>query len=94
MLHWVEIGGPEVQEPARRGYGSALLEQGIIFTLGGTVDLRFPPKGVRCRIELPLNAKYGGPGLTSGSTATLSTQLPDQRRVDGRLSEAWHAQRR
>jgi two-component sensor histidine kinase len=56
LVDWAEHGGPEVQEPERRGFGSALLEQGIIFTLGGTVDLRFPPEGVRCRIELPLNA--------------------------------------
>ncbi|MGH6894964.1 MAG: sensor histidine kinase [Geminicoccaceae bacterium] len=56
MLHWAELGGPEVQEPQRRGFGSTLLEQGIISTLGGTVDLRFPPEGVRCQIELPVSA--------------------------------------
>ena len=48
---WQESGGPAVQQPKRRGFGSQLLERGM--PLGGTVQLNFHPAGVQCHICLP-----------------------------------------
>jgi two-component sensor histidine kinase len=48
-----------VTPPSRRGFGSRLLEQGLPRELGGGVDLRFLPEGLRCAIRLPLSAKVG-----------------------------------
>jgi two-component sensor histidine kinase len=50
----VESGGPPVTEPARRGFGSRLLERGLARELGGSTVVRYPPEGVVCEIAIPL----------------------------------------
>lgn len=47
-LCWSEQGGPPVTPPARRGFGSRLIERTITDTFGGDVALRFAPEGVTC----------------------------------------------
>jgi PAS domain S-box-containing protein len=58
MLHieWREQGGPPVAEPAQRGFGSRLLEGGIAAELGGRTRLIFAPEGLRCELDIPLEA--------------------------------------
>ena len=53
-LVWAEKGGPPVQAPARKGFGSRLIERGIAAELRGSVQLAFEPGGVVCTIEAPL----------------------------------------
>lgn len=53
-LSWTEEGGPPVLPPARRGFGSRMIERGLAAELGGTVELLFRPEGVICRIDAPL----------------------------------------
>ena len=53
-IFWRERGGPAVQPPGRRGFGSQLLEKGL--SPGGTVRLDFRPDGVECHMSLPLIA--------------------------------------
>jgi PAS domain S-box-containing protein len=55
-VEWSESGGPTVTAPGRRGFGSRLLEQGLAAELDGRVKLEFRPDGVRCRMELPMQA--------------------------------------
>jgi PAS domain S-box-containing protein len=54
-LEWRESGGPAVTAPARRGFGSRLVERGLAGELGGTVQLNFEPSGVVCVIEAPMD---------------------------------------
>lgn len=49
-LRWKETGGPPVKPPARRGFGTRLVERCIERDLQGQCDLAFQPDGVRCRI--------------------------------------------
>ena len=49
---WRKRGGPAVEPPRRRGFGSQLLERGM--PAGGTVKLDFQSEGLECRICLPL----------------------------------------
>jgi PAS domain S-box-containing protein len=58
-LDWIERDGPPVAPPTRRGFGSTLLERVLGGQLGGTVDVSYPPEGVRVRIQAPI-AKPGG----------------------------------
>jgi two-component sensor histidine kinase len=51
---WQELHGPRVITPARRGLGSKLIEDALVYESGGTVTLRFAPSGVRCEIDIPL----------------------------------------
>jgi PAS domain S-box-containing protein len=53
---WKEQGGPRVKRPARRGFGSRLIEQGLGPDLGGTAELAFEPDGLRCTIVASLDA--------------------------------------
>lgn len=56
-LVWHETGGPPVAgPPARRGFGTRLLERGLARELGGTVALDFRPAGVVCEITAPVPA--------------------------------------
>lgn len=50
-LEWIESDGPPVTPPTRRGFGSTLLERLLGGQLGGTVDVTYPPEGVRVRIQ-------------------------------------------
>jgi PAS domain S-box-containing protein len=53
-IQWVEIGGPPVEAPARRGFGSLVVERNLARALDAAVDLRFDAEGVTCRINIPV----------------------------------------
>jgi two-component sensor histidine kinase len=53
-LAWREHGGPPVQPPARRGFGSRLIERGLAHELDGRVRLDYARDGVVCAIDMPL----------------------------------------
>jgi two-component sensor histidine kinase len=54
---WREVGGPEVVEPARRGFGTRFIERGVAREFDGTVDMAFGPTGLVCRLRIPLSLK-------------------------------------
>jgi two-component system, chemotaxis family, CheB/CheR fusion protein len=60
-LTWAETGGPPVQAPARRGFGSRLIEEGLAHELDGTVRLDFDVGGVKCAIVAPLSPTESQP---------------------------------
>src|SRR3546814_4628704 len=51
-LMWRESGGPAVQPPSRRGFGTMLLERSLKSD-GGTVQGDYAPEGVTWKITLP-----------------------------------------
>jgi PAS domain S-box-containing protein len=57
LLHlvWTEHGGPAVETPRRRGFGTRLIERGIASELGGEVALEHRPEGLRCEMRVPLD---------------------------------------
>ncbi len=55
-LTWEEVGGPPVQTPTRRGFGSRMIERGLAVELQGTARIDFRPTGVVCAIDAPLAA--------------------------------------
>ena len=52
-LDWIESGGPPVTPPARRGFGSTVIERSIPYELDGNVDISYEPQGVRAELTLP-----------------------------------------
>lgn len=54
-LCWAESGGPPVAMPARKGFGSRLIERGLSGAVGGETVVDFAPDGVICRISAPLS---------------------------------------
>lgn len=58
-ITWREQGGPPVAPPARRGFGSNLLQNGLARELGGSVMLSFNPSGLCCTMRFAMSAKLG-----------------------------------
>ncbi|MDB5431651.1 MAG: signal transduction histidine kinase [Caulobacter sp.] len=59
-LSWSETGGPPVEPPTRRGFGSRLIERGLAQDLDGEVSMDYAPGGLVCRITMPLLLGRGG----------------------------------
>jgi two-component sensor histidine kinase len=55
-VEWKERGGPIVEAPAKRGFGSRLIERGLAAELDGKVVMDFQPEGLVCRIEARLKS--------------------------------------
>jgi two-component sensor histidine kinase len=53
-LVWQETEGPPVREPARRGFGTRLIERSLANDLNGQVRIEFAPTGVLCSVDAPL----------------------------------------
>ena len=62
-LTWDERGGPPVDPPTRRGFGSRLIERGLRHELGGNVALDFAPKGLQLRHGRAASRRPGLSGL-------------------------------
>jgi PAS domain S-box-containing protein len=50
-LRWAETGGPQVQEPSRRGFGSKIIKQ-MIGQLRGEVRFDWNPQGLVCEMTV------------------------------------------
>ena len=50
-LVWREHGGPPVETPPARGFGSKLIERGLASALNGSAVLTFAREGVVCRVD-------------------------------------------
>ena len=71
ILNWVEGDGPPVVVPAKRGFGTTLIERGIAHDLSGEAHLDFLPGGVQATLRAVLRgtdlAATGA--LTSGAAS-------------------------
>ncbi len=56
-LSWTECGGPVVAKPLRQGFGTRLISEGLGFELDGDVRIDYLPAGVRCDIDVPMDAR-------------------------------------
>ena len=53
-LLWEERGGPAVEPPAEKGFGTRLIERACTYELEGEVELDYPPEGLRCEMGFSL----------------------------------------
>ncbi|OBZ92510.1 histidine kinase [Pararhizobium polonicum] len=53
-LTWTEVGGPPVDEPTRRGFGSILIERSLDKVMGSSVKVEYLPAGLTAIVRLPL----------------------------------------
>lgn len=56
VLQWRETGGPPVQPPRTRGFGSRLIERGLAAELDARVEMAFAPGGLVCTVDAPAGA--------------------------------------
>jgi light-regulated signal transduction histidine kinase (bacteriophytochrome) len=55
-LTWTEAGGPAVNPPSRRGFGTTIIEKSIPFELKGTAQIDFRLTGLHAEFVIP--ARY------------------------------------
>jgi two-component sensor histidine kinase len=53
-LSWIETGGPAVQEPSRRGFGSRLINR-LAEQLHADIQMTYEPAGLVYRLDIPLS---------------------------------------
>lgn len=53
-FRWRELGGPEVQAPSRRGFGSTMIERSLSAYFHGEAKIAYPPAGVIFTLDCPL----------------------------------------
>jgi two-component sensor histidine kinase len=53
VVGWTEIGGPRIDAPAQKGFGTTLVSK-IALRLGGEAVAEFTPEGLRWRFSVPL----------------------------------------
>ena len=71
---WRETGGPPVQAPTRRGFGTTIIERSIPYELSGKVTLTFAPAGLVLDLMMPATAIKG--------FATRSRPQPPAERIE------------
>lgn len=59
IMTWKERGGPEVQEPKRKGYGDRTIRGTLAAAFDGKVDIDYQPDGLVCQIEAPNSSRLG-----------------------------------
>jgi PAS domain S-box-containing protein len=56
VIRWTETDGPPVKPPARRGFGTRMLDRAIRIQLNGHLRFNWRPEGLACEIEAPYEA--------------------------------------
>jgi two-component system, chemotaxis family, CheB/CheR fusion protein len=51
-IHWLESGGPGVERPSHRGFGTLLVERQLAYELGGRSTLSYAPEGLAVTLYL------------------------------------------
>jgi two-component sensor histidine kinase len=66
-LRWIECDGPPVEEPKRRGFGSALLQRVLTTQCDAEVQFTFDAAGLQFEMEAPLVKQRLVPVYEAGS---------------------------
>jgi light-regulated signal transduction histidine kinase (bacteriophytochrome)/CheY-like chemotaxis protein len=53
VIDWIEVGGPSVKTPTRKGFGTTIIEHSVPYDLGGTSNADFASEGFRARFTIP-----------------------------------------
>ena len=53
-LGWEEHGGPQVEPPTEKSFGTRLIEQASTYELGGEVELDYAPDGLNFKVIFPV----------------------------------------
>ncbi|KPW55050.1 Signal transduction histidine kinase [Pseudomonas caricapapayae] len=58
-LMWTERNGPLVEQPDRKGYGTAMIKGSLSNAFDGVATFFYEPCGVKCEISAPFTGKLG-----------------------------------
>lgn len=83
VIDWKESGGPPVQPPSRRGFGTTIIERSIPFDLKGDAEIRFDLLGVQARFVIPPNYVEMLTSASGIATRVESDEKPAPPRLSG-----------
>jgi light-regulated signal transduction histidine kinase (bacteriophytochrome) len=75
-IHWLETGGPPVEEPTRQGFGTTLITRSIPYDLGGKADIRFASTGLNADFLIPSKYVSAAEAVTTG-IRVIPTKIPN-----------------
>jgi light-regulated signal transduction histidine kinase (bacteriophytochrome) len=82
VIDWKESGGPPVQPPSRRGFGTTIIERSVPFDLKGDAEIRFDLLGVQARFVIPANFVQVMPSI-AGAPSRLAAKQEETPRLSG-----------
>jgi two-component sensor histidine kinase len=56
-MAWIESGGPPVDPPSRKGFGTRLISQAATVQLKGSAAFLYETGGLRCKLDFPLRGE-------------------------------------
>ncbi|WCM26893.1 GAF domain-containing protein [Sphingomonas sp. QA11] len=88
VLLWSESGGPPVQPPARKGFGTTIIDRSVPYDLGGAAGIEYKPGGVEARFRIPARhvsepKTFAGPAIRFPRPAIGHPQQPPHRVLEG-----------
>ncbi|MGE0597357.1 MAG: HWE histidine kinase domain-containing protein [Hyphomonadaceae bacterium] len=78
VIEWVERGGPPVQAPTRRGFGSTVIERSVPYDLQGDAQVTYALAGIEARFVIPAAFVRGGPASSDGASKVEHMQKPNE----------------
>ena len=84
IFKWHETGGPPVERPTRRGFGSKVIDRIVKQQLGASADITWEPSGLNLTVSVPMEKlapRSRQEDATSGRTAPVSYEILKEKRV-------------
>ena len=85
VIEWKESGGPPVQPPTRRGFGTTIIERSVPFDLKGEAEIRFDLLGVQATFVIPPNFVELMPSIAGAAMRAEEQQASRPRLSDAAL---------
>lgn len=82
VVNWREQGGPPVRPPARKGFGTTIIERSVPYDLGGSAEALFKESGFEANFTIPARhvsepKTFAGPAISfPRSTPTHPVEPP------------------
>ncbi|MFE1597750.1 HWE histidine kinase domain-containing protein [Methylobacterium sp. ID0610] len=83
VIDWRESGGPAVQAPTRRGFGTTLIERSIPYELRGEAEIRYVLTGLEARFAVPATYVGAAPQAVRTSAGVAAGAPPPAPHLTG-----------
>jgi light-regulated signal transduction histidine kinase (bacteriophytochrome) len=89
VMTWRETGGPPVVPPARKGFGTTIIERSVPYDLGGKAEARYLPLGFEADFWIPTRhvtepKSFAGPAIKFSRPALNHPVKPPPRLLIGK----------
>ncbi|MDF8335239.1 HWE histidine kinase domain-containing protein [Novosphingobium cyanobacteriorum] len=94
LVDWREVGGPPVEPPTRKGFGTTIINRSVPYDLGGSAEISYARSGVHARFCIPRRHVSQRPTAAPPRIARQQQQhgkhVQPELAVDPHLLEGFH----